>query len=97
MAKDLVTLITDLTEELLDGDGARGATLGPDTGLFGKDGVLDSMGLVSLIIAVEQAIEDHYGTSVSLADERALSQTSGPYRTISSLAEYASTLLEATR
>ena len=94
MTKDLIALITDLTREILDMEGDLSVDLGPDTRLFGRDGLLDSMGIVSLIVAVEQAIEDRHGALVSLADERALSQSSGPYRTISTLADYASALLE---
>jgi acyl carrier protein len=57
--------------------------------LFGESGFLDSMSLVSLVVAVEQAIEDQFGKTVSLADEKALSRRHSPYRTIGSLAEYA--------
>ena len=60
-----------------------------DTPLFGEAGLLDSVGLVSLVVAVEQALEDELGVSVALADERARSQRSSPYRTVSSLADYA--------
>lgn len=64
-----------------------------DTPLFGKDGLLDSMALVRLVVAVEQAIDDRFDRAVSLADERAMSQTSSPYRTVGALAEYAASLL----
>jgi acyl carrier protein len=60
-----------------------------DTRLFGEGGLLDSLALVSLIVAVEQAIADRYGKDVSLADEKALSQRHSPYRTIETLAAYA--------
>jgi acyl carrier protein len=67
--------------------------LGRDTRLFGRDGLFDSLGLVSFVVAVEQSIEDALGVSVSLADERALSQRHSPYRTVQRLAEYASELV----
>jgi acyl carrier protein len=67
--------------------------LGLDTALFGKDGLFDSLGLVSLVLAVEEAIEDEHGAVVSLADERAMSQTRSPFRTIGSLVEYAGLLI----
>jgi len=63
------------------------------TQLFGKDGLLDSMALVSLVIAVEQQVADKYGKGVALADEKALSQRSSPYRTVETLADYALTQL----
>jgi acyl carrier protein len=66
----------------------------PDTVLFGRSGQLDSLGLVSLIVAVEQNIQDKFGTEVTLADERALSQQNSPFKTIATLSEYISLLLD---
>jgi len=66
-----------------------------ETPLFGREGFLDSLGLVTLMVAVEQAIEDELGVSVSLADERALSQRTSPYRTVGTLADYADSLIQA--
>lgn len=59
-----------------------------DTPLFGTKGILDSLALVNLIVALEQALEEEHDVIVSLADERALSQRQSPYRTIGTLADY---------
>ena len=65
--------------------------------LFGREGVLDSLGLVSFVMAVEQALEDEIGITLTLADEKAMSQRRSPFRTIGTLAEYAARLMrEAT-
>lgn len=64
------------------------------TPLFGKKGQLDSLGLVNLIVVVEQNIEDEFDVNISLADERALSQKRSPFRTIGSLADYIGIILE---
>lgn len=66
--------------------------VGESTLLFGDAGLLDSVGLVSLIVAVEQEIENDLDVSIVLADERAMSQSSSPFRTVGALAAYASTL-----
>jgi acyl carrier protein len=60
-----------------------------DTALFGIEGFLDSMALVTLVIALEQGIAEKFGVSVTLADAHAISQEPSPYSTISALAEYA--------
>ena len=65
-----------------------------DTVLFGEAGVLDSLGLVNLIIAVEQGIEDAFGVSLTLADEKAMSQKNSPFKSVKTLAAYASVLME---
>ena len=95
MKEDLVALIIEMAQEILEAEGESGVDLTADTRLFGDEGVLDSMGLVSLIVAVEQEIEDRHGVAVALADEKALSQSRSPYRTIGTLAEYAGAGLEA--
>lgn len=66
-----------------------------ETLLFGESGLLDSVGLVSLIVAVEQEIENDLGISIVLADERAMSQKNSPFRSIGALADYAATLAAA--
>lgn len=60
-----------------------------ETVLFGSDASLDSMGLVNLIVIVEQRLQDAFGVTIVLADERAMSQRSSPFRTVGTLAEYA--------
>ena len=69
--------------------------LGPDTALFGENGLFDSVGLVSLVVEAEEAIEDALGAQVSLDDQKAMSQKHSPYKTIGSLAEYAAKLVES--
>ena len=66
----------------------------PSTILFGKKSTLDSLGLVSLIVTIEQKLEDELGVSITLADERAMSQESSPFKTIESLIKYIAMLLE---
>ncbi|MDX6696316.1 MAG: hypothetical protein QOF02_3919 [Blastocatellia bacterium] len=65
----------------------------PETILFGQSGRLDSLGLVSFIVAVEQNIQDELGVDITLADERAMSQQHSPFRSINTLAAYVSLLL----
>jgi acyl carrier protein len=65
----------------------------PETRLLGSESVLDSMHLVSLIIAIEREVEDTFGVALTLADERALSMTESPFRSIQSLADYIGILI----
>ena len=59
-----------------------------ETHLFGNDGKLDSIGLVNLIVSLEQGIADEFGLAVTLADEKAFSQKMSPFRTVDSLTDY---------
>ena len=62
--------------------------------IYGDNSLLDSLALVSLIVAVEQNIEDKFDISITLADERAMSLENSPFRTVSSLADYIEALLK---
>lgn len=66
----------------------------PVTALMGEADGLDSLGLVNLIVAVEEEIEEEFGVTISLADEKARTQADNPLRTVGSLAAYVATLLE---
>jgi acyl carrier protein len=65
-----------------------------DTSLLGREATLDSLGLVNLVVATEQNIEEEFGVTLTLADERAMSQSHSPFRTIGTLVEYIALLLE---
>ena len=65
--------------------------------LFGKHGELDSLDVVYLTVAIEEELEDTFDVSITLADERAMSQESSPFLTAGSLAAYVSVLLAEAR
>ena len=65
----------------------------PNTILFGNGGVLDSLGLVNFIVIVEQNIENEFDATITLADERAMSQQTSPFRTVGTLTDYIEMLL----
>jgi len=72
-------------------------SIDPSTRLFGPGGILKSMELVSLIVDLEEKIQEEYGLSLVLADERAMSQEKSPFRSVSSLAKYICALTDETR
>jgi acyl carrier protein len=65
----------------------------PDVSLFGRDGNLDSLGLVTFLVAVEGRIEEETGRTVRLVSEKAMSRKHSPFRTVKSLAQYVEELL----
>lgn len=93
---DLEDLVMEAARELAEQEELDlPGELTRDSPLFGEGGLLDSMALVRLVVAVEQAIEDACDVCIALADERAMSQTRSPYRTVGTLADYARSLLPA--
>lgn len=68
---------------------------GEQTRLFGGNGQLDSLALVSLIVNIEEAIETELGVSLILADEKAMSRRTSPFSRISNLIDYIEELIIA--
>ena len=62
--------------------------------LFGRNSVLDSLGLVTLIIDIEGKLEDEFGVCIVLTNEKAMSQEYSPFRTVESLADFIVMLIE---
>ena len=59
----------------------------PDAPIFGSDSPLDSLGLVSLLIDIEEALQCR-GYDVTLSDARAMSRTRSPFRSVPALVAY---------
>jgi acyl carrier protein len=55
--------------------------------LFGQNGHLDSMGLVSLLMDIEDAFQEQ-GIDISLSDEKAMSMARSPFKNIPSITQY---------
>jgi acyl carrier protein len=66
----------------------RQIPISPETKLFGVGAALDSLSLVSVILDVEGGVESAFGRSVSLTDDRAMSQEISPFSDVSSLTAY---------
>ena len=62
--------------------------------LFGQSSKLDSLGLVTFIVAVEQKFQEDLGVTITLADERAMSQKRSPFATIGTLVDYTFSILK---
>lgn len=65
-----------------------------DTLLFDKSAKLDSLGLVNLSIIIEQKIEQSFNIRLSLFNDNVNYQIRDPLKTVGSLINYISWLLE---
>ena len=73
-------------------DAATQLVVSPDAPLFGSDSSLDSLGLVALLLDIEEALQA-LGCEVVLSDERAMSQKRSPFRTVQSMVAYIGTIV----
>ena len=62
--------------------------------MYGESSSIDSIGLINIIVTVEQNIEDDFEKSITLADQKAMSQKQSPFKTVESLAKYIQILIE---
>lgn len=60
--------------------------------IFGTGSRLDSLGLVSLLIEVEEALQDA-GHEVTLSDARAMSQNRSPFRDVPALVAFIASII----
>jgi len=94
MKKMILETIYDSMDELNEQlSNERQLTKSTKTVLFGNNGQLDSLGLVNLLVIIEQNIEEEFDVSITIADERAMSQKHNPFRTIGTLAKYIDVIL----
>jgi acyl carrier protein len=85
VALDIVTSVVREMSAELSYPSLRDA--GAETPLFGGAHGIDSLSLVRIVAEVERKTEERLGKRVVLADERAMSRRSSPFRTVSTLAE----------
>jgi acyl carrier protein len=81
-------VIASLSEVFMQTGMPAPESLGEDTVLVGADPVLDSLGVVQLIVEVEQRVEQQHNISVTLANDKAMSARNSPFRTVGVLADH---------
>ena len=59
-----------------------------DTVLLGSKSILDSLGLIGLLIDIEEELSVRIDKPVQLMDESALSEKNSPFRTLGSLSDF---------
>lgn len=92
--KDVLEIILRALRNLNDelGDDEK-FEVGARTPLFGPDATLDSLALVSVIVDVEGDVSQALGRSISLTDDRAMSQQVSPFDDVQTLLQYVMTLV----
>jgi acyl carrier protein len=89
--KIIIETLNEINEEL-ENENLNNPT--SETKLYGGSGSLDSLALVSLITDLEERISDEFEKDIVLADEKAMSQKTSPFRNVETLTNYIQKLLE---
>lgn len=81
-------IIIDSFNELIETEGIS-IDVNADTALMGSDSVIDSLGLVTLLVDIEARLSDE-DVEISILSEKAMSQKNSPFLNIESLTEFIS-------
>jgi len=87
----IINILKEFNEELED---KRLQNPTAKTKLYGTNGTLDSLALVSFITDLEEVTSEEFDKDIVLADEKAMSATTSPFRNVESLTLYIEQLLE---
>ena len=60
----------------------------PDTIIVGDGGVLDSLGVISFLVALEDRLSRETGNAITLLDEEIISESDGSLKTIGHIEQF---------
>lgn len=84
LENQIILLIKEFLEEELE----EKINIDINSKLFGGGGPLDSLSLVNLVLELEEFVEDEYGKTITLADEKAMSRRTSPFSRVSYLIDH---------
>ena len=90
----ILNIVIQIVTEYLDIIG-KPANITEETALMGSDAVLDSIGLVTIVVDIEGRLMEN-DINVSLTSEKAMSLRKSPFRNIGALTDYIVTQNEET-
>ena len=90
----LTVVLSSLRELLTQNGDEMPAPFDESVVLVGKEAVIDSLGVVSLIVEIEQSLETGHDISLTLANDRAMSERNSPFRSVGVLTDHILTLIE---
>jgi acyl carrier protein len=86
--KVALEIVLSALRDAVDQNGGDASAVTEETVIVGPEAVIDSIGVVSLIVDIEQRLEMDHQVSVTLANDRAMSQRSSPFRTPAVLTDH---------
>ena len=91
--QSIVNIIKDSLEETAEiNDIAIDASISERTALYGKQGCLDSIALVGLVVSVEEKLSN-IGYNITIASAKAFSREISPFLNVRTLANFIEELL----
>ncbi len=82
--KEATEIVIDAVKEYIDDEGVE---INETSVLLGNDAVVDSIGLVNLIVDIESALSEK-DIEITLTSEDAMSRRKSPFRSVETLSDY---------
>ncbi len=87
--KTAVSIVVECLKDVLaQNEAPVPDAIGDDAVLVGPGALLDSLGVVALIVDIEGRLDSDHQVSVVLANDKAMSQKNSPFRTVGVLADH---------
>jgi acyl carrier protein len=92
--EEIKQVVLQIFEQIVnENEKSYDVTIDENTPIMGSQSPFDSVDLVNFIVTLEQKLEDDFGISVILADDRAMGQTVSPYKSIGTITDYIELLI----
>jgi acyl carrier protein len=94
--QEITKLVIEAVSDYLESQDDDGASteIEQNTMLFGDFSVLDSLGLVSVIVDIETQIRERGFDGITLTSDEVITRTQSPFRTVLTLVDFIDELIE---
>lgn len=86
--QEVENVVVEVVRDICNERGIESLTLDCDTILIGSEALVDSVGLVTIVMEIEERLSEDFAVEVSLTSDKAMSRERSPLRTIGSIRDY---------
>lgn len=86
--QEVENVVVEVVRDICNERGIESPTLDCDTILIGSEALVDSVGLVTIVMEIEERLSEDFAVEVSLTSDKAMSRERSPLRTIGSIRDY---------
>jgi acyl carrier protein len=94
MRKDIEKIVFNAIRKIKNIQNKKISKISLNTNIYGEKGNFDSLGLVNLIVEIEDKVYKKFNKKIVLADEKAMSRKHSPFKDVQSLVNYIENLLK---
>tara|TARA_B100002052_G_C15885033_1_gene601138 strand:+ start:5214 stop:5513 length:300 start_codon:yes stop_codon:yes gene_type:complete len=88
MQKKIEKIVHDISRDFLKNSGYEGNESINEIRLIGSSSPLDSISLVTLIVEIEEAINEEFNVEITIANEKAMSSKVSPFINLERLCSF---------